>query len=195
MNEPLGKEDCVKTLINNRRQLVMALVLAILAGSSGLLYYCHRKEATKEATSRERCQANLRQMVIAARLYIGGLQINIFPPSLQEMFRVCPYPSMYVCPASGHHPGDTNHVELWTDYAYVSGVNEEDPPGCVLAFCPPENHQGKGANVLFVDGKVRWYSVEEFKKLTNDPFMFFGVNDSNALEKLRSKTKILYPKH
>ena len=184
----------MKTLINNRRQLVMVLVLAILAGSSGLLYYCHWKEATKEATSRERCQANLHELWTAAKLY-GPYQVESFPPTLQVMFKISAYPSIYICPATGHHPGDTNHVDLWTDYVYVSGLKESDPPSCVLAFCPPENHQGKGANVLFVDGKVRWYSVEEFKKLTSNPSLFFGVNDSNALEKLRSKTKILYPKH
>jgi prepilin-type processing-associated H-X9-DG protein len=168
----------------------VVLFLAILAASSGFLYYCH----WKETTSRKRCQANLHYFWVELHMYGPG-QSASFPPSLQAMFLDSHIPSLYICPASGHHPGVTNHVELWTDYAYVSGLDDSAPTGCVLAFCPPENHQGEGANVLFVDGKVRWYSVEEFKKLTNDPFVFFGVNESNALEKLRSKTKILYPKH
>jgi prepilin-type processing-associated H-X9-DG protein len=166
----------------------MILVLAILAVLCGYLY------DIKLAGSRERCQANLRIIWKAAKL-TGYGEGDRFPPSLQTIFTTAPDPKWYICPASGHNPGDATQIDMWSDYVYVSGLNESDPPSCVLAFCPPENHKGEGANVLFVDGSVRWYSVEGFKKLTNDPYIFFGVNDSNALEKLRSKTKILYPKH
>jgi hypothetical protein len=175
---------------NARRPLATALVVVLLAMSAGLLSSCR----SKVAPARERCQANLRVLWKAACMYSRD-QVETFPPSLHHMVALAPEPGWYVCPASGHQPGDTNQVDAWSDYGYVSGLNAADPPGCVLAFCPPEHHKGEGANVLLVDGTVRWCTADEFRKLTNEPSLFLGVQNGQNTAALRSRTKIRYPRH
>ena len=44
-----------------------------------------------------------------------------------------------------------------TDYIYVTGLSEATPPEQVLVYCPPENHGGRGGNILFCDGHVEWF--------------------------------------
>lgn len=167
----------------------MAYSLTVLALLCGFGYY-----HINRADGRESCQRNLRVIWKAAKL-TGYGEGDRFPPSLHIIFPTAPDPQLYVCPVSGHDAGDTNHANMWTDYVYVSGLTESDPPSCVLAFCPPQNHKDEGANVLFVDGSVRWYSVKEFEKLTNNPSAFFGTTNSVLHNEIRSRTKIMYPNH
>jgi len=181
----------IKPMIKRRQKRLTAYGLTILALSCSFVYYHYH--ISREG-GRERCQWNLRVIWKAAKL-TGYGEGDRFPPSLQIIFPTAPDPQLYICPDSGHNSGDTNHVNLWADYVYVSGLTESDPPGCILAFCPPENHKGEGANVLFIDGSVRWYSVEEFKRLTNNPSSFFGTQNSNSLHEISSRAKIKYPQH
>ena len=75
---------------------------------------------------------------------------------------------IFICPQAGQKPGRTNQVDSWCSFVLVTGLSTNSPKDGVHAFCRPENHQGKGANVLFTDGSVCWYQTEEFDKFLNE---------------------------
>jgi len=63
---------------------------------------------------------------------------------------------VFACPTVGHSPGNSKHVDLWSDYRLIPGRTTNDSPDTVLAIEPLSNHK-TGANVLFVDGSSqRW---------------------------------------
>ena len=175
------------------KRLRFALAVSALAFAASALFFWYLHWATER--KRELCREKLHDLYVAASLYSWN-QGNSFPPSLGDLLEKTRGPWTFICPSSGHLPGDINEIASWTDYGYVSNLSRSDGhPGRVLAFCTPENHAGEGANVLFVDGSVRWLPVEEFRKLTNTPSLFFGVDSAKELVELRSRTKICYPKH
>lgn len=49
-------------------------------------------------------------------------------------------------------------------YTVVTQMNQAAPEP-VRAFCTPEHHQGRGANVLYSSGEVRWLDAEDFDRL------------------------------
>ena len=75
---------------------------------------------------------------------------------------------LFVCRRSGHKPGSTNEIDSWCSFFLVSGLTTNSPKDRIHAGCRPENHQGKGANLLFTDGSVRWCQAVEFNKLLKD---------------------------
>lgn len=66
------------------------------------------------------------------------------------------WPQQFVCPTVGHAVGDWDRVDLWSDYRLFSGRSTNDSPTTILAIEPLSNH-GRGAHVLFVDGRTTWW--------------------------------------
>ena len=73
----------------------------------------------------------------------------------------------FVCPSSGAAVGD-----LHACYEYIPGQTTRDDPRNVVAYDKPDNHDGEGGNVLFLDGHVdfiRPYSrIEELVAETQE---------------------------
>ena len=104
-----------------------------------------------------------------------------------------------------HQQESLTNIEDWTDYAYVSGLKDTDPDGCVVVFCLPEHHGDNGANVGFMSGKTQWFfckahkelpgeqHVPTFQELTNTPSLFFGTTDEVQLADLKKRTRIIWP--
>jgi prepilin-type processing-associated H-X9-DG protein len=135
--------------------------------------------------------SNLHQIWRALKMYCSPAEDERLPLTLHELTtNYVNNPDILVCPCSGHNPGMISNCDNWTDYAYVSGLNEDDPNG-VSAFCPPENHDGKGANVLYGDGSVQWLQVSHFVTLTSTPSLFFGTTNETVLAELQKRTKII----
>ena len=89
-----------------------------------------------------------------------------WPPSLAELAPdyVMANSRIFWCPACGHPKGASTNLMDWTSYVSAH-LPSNAPPESVHAFCPPENHGGDGANVLFADGSVTWHTKELFDEL------------------------------
>lgn len=102
-------------------------------------------------------------------------------------------PPMFLCPAQdarglrrfkgGRWPmlsetdGWTNYIyetDRWTDYIYVSGESPRSPGDTPLIICPKENHGGKGGNVVFVDGTIRWLAARDLDALVSNLYARAG---------------------
>ena len=122
--------------------------------------------AARERARRAACMSHLSQIGKSCMMYAMDNNEK-FPPDLKSLGDyVGNTPTMFVCPSSASVPGDFASVDEWSDYVLVPNRTEGHPPNSVLAFEKPECHQGKGGNILTVDGAVRWYRSEEYEQLT-----------------------------
>ena len=67
------------------------------------------------------------------------------------------------CPAA-----IANNTSTGKDYFYLP-PNKDAPAETIIACDYRQNHLGEGRNVLFKDGKVRWYSEEDFQQILSNP--------------------------
>ena len=114
------------------------------------------------------CRSNLRQIGLAAAMYMSDNRSG--PQDFQVLVKngYVNGGDVFVCPSTGHKPGELTGVDSWTDYALVANHKESDPPDAVMAFTKPECYPGGGGNVLFLDGSVKWCPREDYSRLTKD---------------------------
>lgn len=155
------------------------------------------------------CRYNLKQIVLGVKMYAND-HGEAYPPSFSDLmagnYIKAGDRGIFVESGSGHRPGSPGDVHGWTDYAYVSGLSEEAPAECVMAFCMPINHHDQGGYVAFVGGVVQWfpchptpdtvqgYPQPTFQELTNTPSLFYGTTDEVQLADLKKRTRIIWPK-
>lgn len=177
-----------KVLTIRTRKIILGCIcsLAVL-GMLGAMCYFGLSASYKRA-ERTSCVANL-CFISKACIFHAMDHDDEYPSSLAECFEHPSASKLLICRSSGNKPGGVSNVNEWTDYVYISGLKSSDPSGAVLAFCPPGNHTGRGAdvlpngtvvdrngvNVLFNDGSVARVGLEEFDALTNTPHVFFGT--------------------
>jgi prepilin-type processing-associated H-X9-DG protein len=166
----------------------IGIVLPVIAGILAAMLLPAVATA-RERARRVRCSSNEHQVLLATKMYAVDHQ-EAFPPDLGSLTGYVDNADLFICPSSGHAAGAMANVAEWSDYWYVAGLTEADPPQCVLLICPPENHRKEGANVTFVDGSVRWFSAEEFARLTNTPALFYGTKDEQQLAALQQRARI-----
>jgi prepilin-type processing-associated H-X9-DG protein len=151
--------------------VLLLLVHGLLRGSTGMQLFCgfivlsllaslipwQSPGIARDRARRVHCMNNLRQIALATIAFRDD-HTNAFPQSLLNLTNAFPYPQGYVCKSTKHVPGNLADVTKWTDYHFIS------PPGSnnVLAYCPPENHKGKGGNIVYADASVQWCTPEEF---------------------------------
>ena len=130
--------------------------------------------AARDRARRVHCMSNLKQIGLAARMYSMDNQEQ-FPPDFQSLAKYANAPNLFVCPATRHQPGAMEQVDRWTDYVLVPNRKESDPGDAVLAFSKPDCFPGKGGNIVFVDGHVRWWPLDEYRRLTDG--LVNNIND------------------
>ena len=187
--------------------------LLMLAGSFVMGFVVFLKIAAvigaKDHAQMAGCSSRLKQMMLFLKMYASDHQEK-YPLTFNDMVATNYLrpgdASILVCPASQPKASVLENIHSWTDYAYVSGLTDEDPMDCVVAFCPPENHKGRGATVAFVGGQVRWFSCRShtnassecyepsFHDLTNTPSLFYGTTNEVELADLKKRTRIIWPK-
>jgi len=91
---------------------------------------------------------------------------NEFPRTFAELAPAyLNEPMCFICQDTTSAPGPMSAVHEWCDYIYVAGLREADPSDIVQAIERPTNHAGRGGNVLFVGGYVKWYNQEDLMVL------------------------------
>ena len=106
------------------------------------------------------CASSLKQIGLGLKMYAGD-HGEEFPADLLSIRKyLAGNPRLFVCPVTDSDAGDFEHVDLWTDYRYVHGLTEATEPDRPLAYCRPQNHDGEGGNILFVDGHVEWFNAD-----------------------------------
>lgn len=182
-------------------RLILALLLGFIVFSVIQTIYYAREKALQCT-----CSCQLKQIVLSIKEYANDNQ-EAYPSQFDELatkYLKEGEAAMLIHPTSHHRAGCLTNAHEWTDYAYVSGLSEADPSGCVVAFCLPENHKGEGANVAFINGSIMWFSTKAdkdsprkyptFQELTNTPSLFYGTTNLTKLVELMSRTKVIYPK-
>ena len=154
------------------------------------------------------CSSTEAALVAVMKLYAQDHE-GKYPVTFDDMVGNCLGTNLVyllICPATDHHVGNPAHIHEWSDFGYVSGLTESDPPNCVLMFCLPENHCGEGANVGFLGRQVQWFpckAVKEtlgehhqatFQELTNTPSLFYGTTNEVQLADLKKRAKIIWPR-
>ena len=91
-----------------------------------------------------------------------------FPPNLPNLIEEGTIPAlMLYSQSSGRKPRlDSKGKPIGPiDYVYLGAeLSPDAPPDLVIAYERPEINRGKGTNVLYVDGHVRWVSMEKFRR-------------------------------
>ena len=113
------------------------------------------------------CSFNLRRINGALQRYSYNHQ-GRFPKKLSEL-----YPDyikdlkVLTCPASKTEISKKEEIDEKTGYEYFgANLTTNSFPERVIVADKKGNHKD-GRNVLFVNGKVKWVSEEEFQKLLN----------------------------
>ncbi len=122
--------------------------------------------------------ANLRGLGQAVQVYASD-HGNQFPPDLQTLVSTGTVSAtQLVDPSSGNTPPRC-------DYYYAAGLVGNDPVGWIIAYSDPANHNGEGANVLYVDTRV---SFEKEPRLTQELDRFKA-----EYEKKRGQPPVIVP--
>ena len=152
-------------------QPVAALGAAVLCVA--ILLPIIRKRAL-EGCNRVPCASNLRQIGQAVFLYAEDHN-GLCPAKLDDLITATDLsPTVFVCPDSHDRPADPKRPLAaqfaqpgHCSYRYLTpGVRladlSDDAP---MATEDPANHDNEGANVLFGDGHVEWFTIAGFRQL------------------------------
>ena len=129
-----------------RTQLEFVVVLGIVALVAGIVFPTF--ERFRQSSRRVDCSARLRRVGQGLLVY-ANRNGGVWPATLDELTRSTVLPkSELTCVASGK------------PFFFVrpGGVAESSGSDDVIAYEPPEYHDGDGSNALFGDGPVSWLS-------------------------------------
>ncbi len=148
-------------------------ILGALIALGGCGIHCHRAlhRATHPGYT---CKSNLRQIGLACHMYADENN-GEFPLGFEQLMPRCVDSNrLFECPGGvgydyyGKKKWGTEFRADRCNYALENGMNVEMPVSLVLAYDDsPENHDGKGRNVVFADAHVEWWPASreaEFQK-------------------------------
>lgn len=148
----------LRTRLILRSCLVFLLIAGIIVGT------LFRRGC--EAWRRDGCRYDLRQLGLLCRMYAE--RNGVFPSRWSDLVNISGATnSQFYCPSAGHEPGTWENVDLWADYHLAPNLQTNAPSDTVLAIEPLANHRGDGANVLFVDGHVEWWTANQIEGQQN----------------------------
>ncbi len=133
----------------------VGLGLAILFMAIG----CPSNKQMEEKVQIIWCENNFKQIGLLLEMWAAEHE-NELPGTLSEL-----HPDylgeesvdVFVCPSTGHEPGNPDNIEQWSDYVYVKGQRwaQEGASPALLMYENPGNHAA-GGHQLYTDGTVTW---------------------------------------
>jgi len=144
----------------------VALALVVPYVIMGFASEAHPQEdaedLTQEETYRLLCETNFRYLAVLFSAWESQHEHRL-PDALSDL-----YPdyvsdgelSLFVCPKTGHRPGDGKNIDEWCDYVYVKGQQWTGRGGrpTLVMYEKPDNHDF-GRHELYSDGSVAWKPV------------------------------------
>ncbi len=148
----------MNTKRSNLKTILITLAVVLLAG---LILFPIARARSLAWAHKIACRNKMISYGCGFLMYAGD-HGGRFPPHVASSTRyVAQQPLLFICPASGHKPGESfDDFDAWSDYVYIPGCTDASPPGTVVAYCRPENHRGRGGNILFRDGHAEWFWSE-----------------------------------
>lgn len=144
------------------KRITLSLVLLSLLGVQSASAQFGIVQA-RERARRIQCSSYLSQFGKGLIMYSMDNDER-FP---SDLGRLLPYfgqqTKLFVCPSSGHTPGDAKTFPEWTDYVLFPGLTAASDPHNLLVACRPENHNYAGVNVLYIDGSVIWRPLDTLR--------------------------------
>jgi len=99
--------------------------------------------------------------------------------------------SLFLCPTTGHRPGDPSDVSKWTDFMYVSQSQTE--PRIAMLLSPPEDHGGRFGIVVWESGYWDSVSPSQFRALVETPWCMEYSPSSPAVKILKQEMTVHVP--
>jgi len=157
MPEPTELGYATSAAMRERKPLLRWWVpLLGVAGFVGAILIVNRLTIRSNTPPRVVCAANLGHIGRSCWTYAESSN-GMMPSSLDLLTqggrRALCLPKQLVCLTCGRK------------YDYIPGRTIHDDPRTVLAYEPLSNHGGTGANVLRVDGSVKWMGKNEYDKV------------------------------
>ena len=145
-----------------------ALALAIAAGmlwSFRALVLQHGRFALREKMCREYFRCVAQAMTIYASENDGRYpdHLSLLTNHIVRTYQV----TMFRCPVRREEETPNSNGALQTDFVYMPGLSTSSPPGTVLMYCPPKNHRGRSATILYADGSVETCDPQRFARLVD----------------------------
>ncbi len=127
-----------------------------------------------EQNNRIKCGSNLKRTAQSLSLYAAD-HAGKYPPDLSLLLDEDTPSAVFVCPSSNDEPATGPSTQaIATDlatpnhcsYIYLGkGLSRTANANQVFLLEPLENHQHKGMNVLFGDGRLEWLDTPEAESL------------------------------
>ena len=185
-----------------RRYLVIATVILIALLAAGAI----ASRSAREKVRRVDCFSCLRAIGCALHIYAGDHH-DRFPDNLQQLT-----PSyigdarIFIC-ASAARPGldmknlPLDRIQESSDYLYVRGLTDADPPWVAQMMDKPGNHGDAGGNVLFVGGYAKWVDLEQLRALSREPWTYVEERtgrpqptpSEETIRDLKSRLHVIWP--
>ncbi len=130
----------------------LLVVISIILLLAGMLFPA--LQGMREQGRKAKCVNNLKQIGTALHMYASEHNER-FPQTLQELVDggYIDDINVFICPSS-------NLTEIENadngSYLYNTGLTESEPSTTPIVCDKTENHRGKGGNVLYVGGNVKW---------------------------------------
>ena len=129
---------------------------------------------TNNGTQRSKlvdCGSDLRLLGMALDEYAADNE-GAFPNDFETIVEYAHHINLLICPSAD--PEVFSVGRDWSRIAptntcryYVAGGSDESRTADqVQMFCPPELHKGRGGNILFMGGYVKWFFVESDEEET-----------------------------
>ena len=194
----------VRALVSRHylKGVVLLLVTPViyLLSLTPLTYHRYAVEKARRAA----CANQVRNFVLLLKMYAGDHEGH-YPSDFRDLLGAYLQTndvSTLTCPSVCWRANSNGGVGGSIDYGLVSGLTEKDPPGSIIMFCPPTNHQGESAVVGCLDGRILWYPCKScpnckaptFQDLMNTPSLFYGTTNEVVLAELKKRTRIIWPK-
>jgi len=162
--------------------IILALVL-VLAAVLWLILACARREARQSS-----CQRNMHNLDLSLSAYCYP-PVSNYPSRLTELAPDKVVANMLLCPAMMFdHVIDSNNcgkqlaeTDDYIDYIYVADLGPAAPLGIPLLICPPENHGGRGGNVLYTGHSIRWVEASDMGKLIDWTYAYARSNGLDVI--------------